>query len=110
VDLRNIGETIILIAAVIAAVGVIVAKGIIAPMRFAQRIERAMSRVEHELGNNGGGTLRDRVDAICREQRDLAEQADLRHRAIEDRLVNLEQTLLPKPVRRKSVATSKETR
>lgn len=89
------------IGGVVAAVALIWTKGIKPPIRFAQRVGEAMFRVEHELGNNGGGTLRDHVDGIAMETRLLAAQADARHQAIETRLSTLEHHLLStaKPVR-----------
>lgn len=100
---RDIGELIIWIAAVIAALAMIWHKAIKPPIRFAQRVEVAMCRVEHELGNNGGGTLRDHVDKIAEETRLLAEHSDHRHQSIELRLTTLETHLLSsvRPVRRK---------
>lgn len=55
-------------AAVVAAVGVIWAKLIRPLIRFGQRVERTMTRVEYELGTNGGGTMRDQVNRIAEEQ------------------------------------------
>lgn len=100
---REIGELVIWIAGVLAAVSLIWHKGIKPPIRFAQRVETAMCRVEHELGNNGGGTLRDHVDRIAYETKILAEQSDLRHQHIENRLTALETHLISsaRPTRRK---------
>lgn len=111
-DAREVGEIIIWIAAVIGALAVIWHKAIKPPIRFAQRVEVAMCRVEHELGNNGGGTLRDHVDKIAEETRLLAQHADMRHQAIDNRLTVLEQHLLSQiktPARRKP-ATKKPTK
>lgn len=96
---KEIGEIIIWVAAVIGALTVIWHKAIKPPIRFAQRVEIAMCRVEHELGNNGGGTLRDHVDKIAEETRLLAQHSDHRHQAIESRLSTLETHLLAKPQR-----------
>lgn len=103
-DVERIGEIIIWIAAVATAITVLWHKVIKPPIRFAQRVEIAMLRVEHELGNNGGGTLRDHVDKIAEETRLLAQHADMRHQSIDNRLTVLEQHLLsqiPKTARRK---------
>lgn len=91
---REIGELLIWIGGVAAALGIIWARLIKPPIRFAQRVESAMCRVEHELGNNGGGTLRDHVDRIATETHALAQQADIRHQHIENRLSALESHLM----------------
>lgn len=104
-DARDVGELIIWIAAVATALTVLWHKLVKPPIRFAQRVEIAMCRVEHELGNNGGGTLRDHVDKIGAETRLLAEHSDLRHQTIETRLTMLESHLLSsvKPPKRRPV-------
>lgn len=101
---RDVAEQVVLAGAVVGALAVIYTKGIRPPIRFAQRVERAMSRVEHELGNNGGGTLRDHVDAIASDQRRLAEAHHERHEALAARLSALE-THLGLPGTRRRTAT-----
>ena len=63
------GETIIRVAAVIAALGVIggaFSKWVVKPMvRWGHRVERALIAVEKDLlTNNGGSTTRDAIDRI----------------------------------------------
>lgn len=91
---RDLGELLMWIAGVIGAITLIWHKGIKPPIRFAQRVGEAMVRVEHELGNNGGGTLRDHVDGIAAETKLLAAQAETRHQAMDARLSTLEHHLL----------------
>ena len=55
------------VAAVLVALGVIARYVILPVMRFFQRMERALSAVEEQLlTNNGGSTLKDKVEKIMR--------------------------------------------
>lgn len=64
IELHTAAQQIIMLGAVVGAIGLIWTKVIHPCIRFAQRVEATMTKVEYELGNNGGGTLRDHVDAL----------------------------------------------
>ena len=57
---------VILVGAVLAALGVIW-RGVLHPIvRFFKRLETTMTFVETELKPNGGGSLRDAIDKLVR--------------------------------------------
>jgi hypothetical protein len=64
------GETIVWVAGVIVALGVIyryIAKPFRIMVKFAQRVDHSLDAVEQQLlTNNGGSTLKDKIEATHR--------------------------------------------
>lgn len=104
---QNTAQEVVLAGAVVGAVALIWSKVLHPMLRFANRLDAAITRVEHELGNNGGGTLRDRVDCIKDETERIAVQANLQHQLLEQRLAALESHLMPKPAAKPRTRTRK---
>jgi hypothetical protein len=57
-------HTVITVAAVVAAVGVIWSKGILPMYRFAKKMEQHVEFVEMQMSCNGGTSLRDAIGRI----------------------------------------------
>jgi hypothetical protein len=57
-------HTVITVAAVVAAVGVIWSKGILPMYRFAKKMEQHVEFVEMQMTSNGGSSLRDAIGRI----------------------------------------------
>ena len=60
----ELGQDVVLAAAVLVAIGTIWRYVIRPPIRFAKRVEQALQNVDQQLKPNGGKTLRDAVDRI----------------------------------------------
>jgi hypothetical protein len=57
-------HTVITVAAVVAAVGIIWSKGIMPMYRFAKKMEQHVEFVEMQMSCNGGTSLRDAIQRI----------------------------------------------
>ena len=57
-------QTIISVAAVVAAVGVIWRKGILPMYKFAKKMDEHVTFVEMQMTSNGGSSLRDAIQRI----------------------------------------------
>lgn len=60
----SVAQWIITTGGVVGAFGIIFQTLVRPVIRWAKRIERAVSTVEMNMGNNGGSSLRDAVDRI----------------------------------------------
>ena len=60
----SLAQWIITTGGVVGAFGIIFQTLVRPVIRWAKRIERAVSTVEMNMGNNGGSSLRDAVDRI----------------------------------------------
>ena len=60
----ELGQDVVLVAAVLVALGTVYRYTIRPVIRFCRRVESAISNVEMQLKPNGGKTLRDAVDRI----------------------------------------------
>jgi hypothetical protein len=60
----QLGQDVVLVAAVLVALGTIYRYVIKPPIKFARRLEATMTTVKNQLEPNGGKTLRDAVDRI----------------------------------------------
>jgi hypothetical protein len=86
----TVAQWIITAGGVVGALGVIFHTVVRPVVRWAKRIEKAVSTVEQNMMNNGGSSLRDAVDRI------------------EKRLTDLEGAVT-KPVAKSTVARKKST-
>lgn len=60
----NVAQWIITAGAVVGALGIIY-RGLVRPVvRWARRLENAVTHVELNMKNNGGASLRDAIDRI----------------------------------------------
>jgi len=57
-------QTIISVAAVVAAVGVIWRKGILPMYKFAKKMDEHVTFVEMQMTANGGSSMRDAISRI----------------------------------------------
>jgi hypothetical protein len=57
-------QTVITVAAVLTALGVIWKKGIMPIYRFAKTVEKHVSFVESQMTPNGGSSMRDAIQRI----------------------------------------------
>lgn len=60
----SLAQWIITAGGVVGAFGIIFQTLVRPVIRWARRIERAVSTVEMNMGNNGGSSLRDAIDRI----------------------------------------------
>lgn len=60
----SLAQWIITTGGVVGAFGIIFQTLVRPVIRWAKRIERAVSTVEMNMGNNGGSSLRDAIDRI----------------------------------------------
>lgn len=57
-------QTLITIAAVVTAVGIIWRKGILPVYKFAKKLEQHVTFVENQMTRNGGTSMRDAIHRI----------------------------------------------
>lgn len=60
----SVAQWIITTGGVVGAFGIIFQTLVRPVLRWGRRIERAVSTVEQNMGNNGGASLRDAIDRI----------------------------------------------
>lgn len=60
----TVAQWIITAGAVVGALGIIFRTLVMPVVRWARRLEKAVSTVEANMGNNGGSSLRDAIDRI----------------------------------------------
>lgn len=81
----SLAQWIITAGGVVGAFGIIFQTLVRPVIRWAKRIERAVSTVEQNMSNNGGASLRDAIDRI-----------ELRVASLEDHVTRPQKQTVPK--------------